>query len=84
MEAVTIYSTEFCSDCRRAKTFLKERGVQFREVNIEEATDGEQIVMKANQGKRVVPTFEVGGRFFACSPFNAQQVADELGIPLNP
>jgi glutaredoxin len=83
MEAVTIYSTEFCSDCRRAKTFLKERGVQFREVNIEEATDGEQIVMKANQGKRVVPTFEVGGRFFACSPFNAQQVADELGIPLN-
>jgi glutaredoxin len=84
MEAVTIYSTKFCPDCRRAKTFLKERGVQFREVNIEEANDGEQIVIKANQGKRVVPTFEVDGRFFACSPFNAQQVADELKIPLNP
>jgi mycoredoxin len=84
VEAVTIYSTQFCSDCRRAKTFLKERGVQFREVNIEEANDGEQIVIKANQGKRVVPTFEVGGRFFACSPFDAQQLADELKIPLNP
>jgi glutaredoxin len=84
MEAVTIYSTVWCPDCRRAKTFLKERGVEFREVNIEEDNDGEQIVIKANHGKRKVPTFEVGGRFFACSPFDAQQLADELKIPLNP
>ncbi len=84
MELVTMYSTAWCPDCRRAKTFLKERGVNFREVNIEEDPAGEEIVIKANDGKRKVPTLEVGGRFFACSPFDAEQLAEELNIPLNP
>jgi glutaredoxin len=84
MEAITMYSTKWCPDCRRAKSFLKERGVSFREVDIEEDPSGEGIVLKANNGKRVVPTLEVGGRFFACSPFDAEQLAEELGIPLNP
>jgi glutaredoxin len=84
MEPIIMYSTAWCPDCRRAKTFLKERGVVFREVNIEEDPAGEEIVIKANDGKRVVPTLEVGGRFFACSPFDAEQLAEELDIPLNP
>jgi glutaredoxin len=84
MKPITMYSTAWCPDCRRAKSFLKERGVSFREVNIEEDPSGEEIVLKANDGKRVVPTLEVGGRFFACSPFDAEQLAEELGIPLNP
>jgi glutaredoxin len=79
-----MYSTAWCPDCRRAKTFLKERGVEFREVNIEEDPGGEEIVIKANDGKRKVPTLEVGGRYFACSPFDAEQLALELNIPLNP
>lgn len=84
MEPITMYSTAWCPDCRRAKTFLKERGVFFREVNIEEDPAGEEIVIKANNGLRKVPTLEVGGRFFACSPFDAEQLAEELNIPLNP
>jgi glutaredoxin len=84
MKPITMYSTAWCPDCRRAKSFLKERGVSFREVNIEEDPSGEEIVLKANDGKRVVPTLEVGGRFFTCSPFDGEQLAEELGIPLNP
>jgi glutaredoxin len=84
MEPITMYSTAWCPDCRRAKTFLKERGVEFREVNIEEDPGAEEIVIKANDGKRKVPTLEVGGRYFACSPFDAEQLAEELNIPLNP
>ena len=83
MEDITIYSTAWCPDCRRAKSFLKERGVTFQEVNIEEDEAGEEIVIRANNGKRRVPTLKVGERFFVCSPFNAQQLADELNIPLN-
>jgi len=63
---------------------LKERGISFREVNIEEDASGEEIVFKANNGLRKVPTLEVGGRYFACSPFDAEQLAEELNIPLNP
>jgi glutaredoxin len=84
MEPITMYSTAWCPDCRRAKTFLKERGVEFREVDIEADPGGEEIVIKANDGKRKIPTLEVGGRFFACSPFDAEQLAEELNIPLNP
>ncbi len=83
MEPITMYSSTWCPDCRRAKTFLKERGVAFEEVNIEEDPGGEEIVIRANNGKRKVPTLKVGERYFACSPFNAQQLADELKIPLN-
>jgi mycoredoxin len=83
MEAITMYSTVWCPDCRRVKNFLKDRGVEFSEVNIEEDEAAEQIVMLANHGKRKVPTLKVGNRFFSCSPFDAQQLAAELNIPLN-
>jgi glutaredoxin len=79
-----MYTAQRCPDCRRAKSFLKERGVPYREVNIEEDESAEEIVIKANDGKRKVPTLEVAGRFFACSPFDPDQLAAELNIPLNP
>lgn len=83
MEPLTMYTTAWCPDCRRAKTFLKERGVEFREVDIEKDPSAEAIVIKANEGKRKIPTMEIGGRYFACSPFDAEQLAENLKIPLN-
>jgi mycoredoxin len=80
---ITIYTTSWCPDCWRTKTFLKERGVQYREINIEKDASGEEIVIKANAGKRKVPTIEVDGRYFAASPFDAEQLAAELNISLN-
>ena len=80
----TMYTTEWCPDCHRAKSFLKQRGVEYSEVNIERDPTAEKIVMIANHGRRKVPTLKVGERFFACSPFNAVQLASELNIPLNP
>jgi len=81
---ITMYSTTWCPDCRRAKDFLQRRGIEFDEVNIEEDPDAEDMVIAANNGRRRVPTIKVGDRFFACSPFNPQQLANELQIPLNP
>jgi len=66
------------------KTFLRERGVSFEEIDIEDDPDSEDLVIRVNDGKRRVPTLKVGDRYFACSPFRAQKLADELGIPLNP
>jgi glutaredoxin len=84
MENVTMYTTTNCPDCRRAKQFLKERGVMPREVNIDEDPDAEDLVIRVNDGARKVPTFEIGGRFFACSPFNPYMLAEEFKIPLSP
>jgi mycoredoxin len=79
-----MYTTTWCADCRYAKAFLTERGVAYREVNIEEDEAAEEIVLRVNHGLRKVPTLEVGGRYFACSPFDPEQLAAELNIPLNP
>jgi mycoredoxin len=84
MEPVTMYTTTWCPDCHRARSFLKQRGVAYREVNIEDDPSAEAIVIQANQGKRKVPTLKVGDRYFACSPFNPVQLATELNVPLNP
>ncbi len=83
MEDITMYSTNWCGDCRRAKQFLKDRGVSFVEVNIDEDVDAEDLVLEVNDGRRKVPTIKVGDRFFACSPFDPYLLSSELKIPLN-
>jgi mycoredoxin len=83
MEEIIVYSTSWCVDCRRAKRFLKERGINFSEINIDEEPDAEELVLKVNDGRRKVPTIKVGDRYFACSPFDPYQLSSELNVPLN-
>ena len=83
MAEITIYGTQWCGDCRRAKQFLRERGVAFKEVNIDETPAAEDLVLRVNDGLRKIPTIEVDGRFFSSSPFDPYQISAELKIPLN-
>jgi mycoredoxin len=83
MEEITMYTTGWCVDCRRAKQFLRERGVSFSEINIDEDVDAEDLVLRVNDGLRKVPTIQIGGRYFACSPFDPYGLSSELNIPLN-
>lgn len=78
-----MYCTSWCVDCHRAKQFLKDRGVNFVEVNIDEDVDAEDLVFQVNEGRRKVPTIKVGDRYFACSPFDPRVLSSELNIPLN-
>jgi|HubBroStandDraft_1064217.scaffolds.fasta_scaffold169951_2 mycoredoxin len=84
MAEIIVYSTGWCCDCRRAKQFLRERKIPFREVNIDESPDAEELVLRANNGRRKVPTLEIDGRFFAASPFDPYLLAEALKISLNP
>lgn len=84
MEPITIYTTCWCGDCRSTKRFLRERGVEFKEVNIEKDPAALELVMRVNDGLRKVPTLEVNGRYFALSPFDPEKLAEVLKIPLNP
>lgn len=78
--ALRIYTTSWCPDCHRAKSFLKERGIKFQEVNIEQTDGAAEFVMSSNQGKRRVPTFEFNGRTFHCSPYDPRKLMSELGL----
>jgi len=82
--AIRLYTTAWCGDCRYAKQFLRERGIAFEEINVDEDPDAEDLILRVNNGRRKVPTVQVGDRYFACSPFDPKQLAEELDIPLNP
>ncbi|HEV3220821.1 MAG TPA: glutaredoxin domain-containing protein [Candidatus Acidoferrales bacterium] len=80
---VKMYTTGWCPDCLRAKRFLQERGVEFEEINVDESPDAEDLVLSVNDGCRKVPTFELNGEFFACSPFDPYLLAEKFRVPLN-
>jgi mycoredoxin len=80
MANIKMYTTETCGDCRNAKRYLKELGVEFDEINIEDNEQAAEFVISANEGKRKVPTFEVGGKTFNLSPFDAKKLRTELGL----
>jgi mycoredoxin len=84
MDTIRIYTTSWCPDCWRTKQFLRERGIPYEEINVDEDPDAEDLILRVNEGRRKVPTLEVAGRYFACSPFDPDLLAEELKIPLNP
>lgn len=76
---ITVYSTDWCPDCRRAKNFFEEHQVQYIEVNIEEIPEGVPFVKNLNNGKRVVPTIIFPDGEIMAEPSNAQ-LAQKLGL----
>ncbi len=79
-KTIKMYTTTWCSDCRRAKSFLKQHGIEVEEINIEEHDGAAEHVMKINDGKRKVPTFEIGEQVFSLSPYDERKLRVELGI----
>ena len=53
---ITMYTTSWCSDCRRAKRIFAAWNVPFTEVDIEEDEAAAELVMRVNAGRRSVPT----------------------------
>jgi glutaredoxin len=77
---IRIYTTSWCPDCRRAERFLEEHQLPYEEIDIETDPGAARFVKQANNGKRKVPTFDVDGRIFSCSPFSARDLKEELGL----
>ena len=77
---IRMYCTSWCPDCRRAREFLREHQLPFEEIDIDAHPEAAKFVQSVNRGKRKVPTFDVGGRVFSCSPFDAKKLARELGV----
>jgi len=67
---IKMYSTQWCPDCHRAKKFLSEKGIEFNEIDIENDPEAATLVMEKNDGKRRVPTFDIGGNFFGNPPIS--------------
>jgi thioredoxin reductase (NADPH) len=76
---IKVYGTNWCSDCKRAKTFFGEQRVHYDFVDVDADADGMAYVEKVNEGKQIIPVvlFEDGSTLV--EPSNAQ-LAEKLGL----
>jgi glutaredoxin 3 len=78
MKAVTIYTTPNCVYCKMAKSFFNEKGIQYKELNVEsDAAAREEMFAKSEQ--MGVPVIDVGGDIYV--GFSRAALAEALGVP---
>jgi mycoredoxin len=65
---LTVFSSAWCSDCRRAKRVLDDALVPFSEVDLDLDPQAEQTVLARSGGRRVVPTLLWDDRLWAFNP----------------
>ena len=53
---IVMYSTEYCSDCMRAKKFFEANNVPYLRIGLESNAEATEFVMQVNNGYRSVPT----------------------------
>ena len=53
---LVVYSTSWCGYCHTLKRQLRDTGIAFSEVNIDETPGAAEFVMRINGGNQTVPT----------------------------
>jgi mycoredoxin len=53
---IVMYSTQYCSDCSRAKAFFETNNIPYVRVLIEDNPEATELVMRMNRGFKSVPT----------------------------
>ena len=59
MHKITIYTTPYCPYCHAAKALLKKKGVAFEEIDVQDPSLRQQMMLRAN-GRRTVPQIFIG------------------------
>lgn len=79
---LTVYTKNHCPYCTSAKTLLKNRGIAFEEINIEQVAEARQLLVE-NQ-HRTVPQIYYQGRLFVeggytgLAKFNEQELKQRI------
>jgi len=59
MTEIKVYTTTRCPYCVKAKEFLKSKGVQFKEINVETDSKAAKEMVELS-GQSGVPVLEIG------------------------
>lgn len=62
MPPITIYTTQFCPYCHRAKALLREKGAEFKEIDVSYDPEGRRAMTAKAAGRRTVPQIFIGER----------------------
>lgn len=79
MKPVEIYTSPMCGFCHAAKRLLKDKGVNFAEINVwSDPSRKPEMIQRANGG-RTVPQIFVGGKHIGgCDDLYALERAGKL------
>jgi len=75
--AVTVYSTPTCPYCKLAKEFLKESGIDFKDVDVA-ADDKAAQEMIDKSGQMGVPVIDIDGKIIV--GFDKEAMKAALGV----
>ncbi|CAN5748471.1 mycoredoxin [soil metagenome] len=76
----TMYSTPWCGYCHRLKSQLGRDGIDFDMVDIEQEPAAAEIVERANNGNRTVPTLVFADGTALTNPSVAQVKAQLASV----
>ncbi|HWL37359.1 MAG TPA: glutaredoxin domain-containing protein [Frankiaceae bacterium] len=72
---ITMYGTQSCGDCVRAKRVFADKGVEYAFVDVEQDPDATAYVMSLNDGRRTVPTIVFPDGSVLAEPSSAELAA---------
>ncbi len=79
---LTIYSKTVCPYCVQAKNYLTNKGIEYREINIEQDDHAREFIQ--SEGHRTVPQIYFMGKVFVeggwagLSKMGTQEILDEI------
>ncbi len=75
---VVMFCTPWCPDCRRARTYMMQKGIQFIEIDISRSRPAALKVRDWNSGNETTPTFYIRGSVF--TGYNEEKLKKLLNI----
>jgi glutaredoxin 3 len=61
MAEVTVYTTNYCPFCTRAKSLLTQKGIAFREIDVSGDPAERESLVERTGGRRTVPQIFIEG-----------------------
>ena len=84
MAKVELYTTNVCPYCVKAKTLLKQKGVDYTEYNLNEDPSRQAEMVERAPGARTVPQIFINGKSIGgCDDLYALNSAGELDTLLS-
>ena len=77
MAKVIVYSTNWCPWCTRVKDFLKEKNIEFEDVNVENDPNRTKEMLEKS-GQMGVPVIDIDGKIIV--GFNEPEIRKALNL----
>ena len=77
--SIRVYGARTCPDTRRARKFLEEHNIAYAWIDVDEDSEGLNLIKSVNNGQRTTPTifFEDGSIQFESTN---EELSEKLGI----